>query len=318
MKNKIVKQAKKFLLNEYEKAPLKTKQCFKGHFKAVEKYAKQFSKGKNIDKEVVLLSVWLHDIASVKGQYKDHHIKGAKIAEKFLSKNNYPKEKIKKIKNCILVHRGSKPRKNCSREAQILINADAIAHFDNITPLFKAYKTKQNVLAKLQRSYNKLSPEAKKIMKNKLEKAKKELAEIKIKQLNKRYLNEIVDLHKKTIFPLWGKLKRDYTEKEIIKYTKLTLKKGKIFGAIKGEKLVGCIGIFLNKNRKIGQIKLLLVYPKYQKKEIGKKLIDYVERYSDKKVKKLQLEVLKDNKAVNFYEKLGYKKFSYIMEKQLK
>ncbi len=37
-----------------------------------------------------------------------------------------------------------------------------------------------------------------------------------------------------------------------------------------------------------------------------------------KKVKKLELEVLKDNKAVNFYEEFGYKKFPYIMKKQLK
>jgi len=175
MKRDIIKKVKKFVKEEYNKSNPLTKKGLKGHFELVENYAKALLKKENADEEIVILSVWLHDIGTIKGYYKNHHISGAKIAEKFLLKLNYPKNKIEKVKHCILVHRGSKPGKVKLKEAQILINADAMAHFDEINLLLVLYKDKKELLKKLERSYAKLSKRAKPLVKSKLEKARRKL-----------------------------------------------------------------------------------------------------------------------------------------------
>ena len=171
----ILKQVKEFFDQEWEKASPGVHKNFEGHFPTVLKYAKQLTKQRNADKELVEISVWLHDISSIRGEYENHHIKGAKIAEDLLTTLNYPKEKIEQVKHSILNHRGSFPGKIETKEAQILVDADAMAHFDKIKPLFNAYKTKEKVLKKLERSYNKLSKDAKLLVKNKLEKARIDL-----------------------------------------------------------------------------------------------------------------------------------------------
>ena len=148
-------------------------EAYDHHFVSVVRYAKQLAKKTNANKEIVEVSAWLHDVGSVLGDYKNHHITGAKYAGKFLEKNNYPKEKIEAVQHCIMAHRGSKqiPRKTI--EAKCLADADAMAHFDQVGSLFSlAMKThhmsvpeaEKFILAKLQRSYKKLTPRAKKIV----------------------------------------------------------------------------------------------------------------------------------------------------------
>lgn len=128
----------------------------------------------------------MHDYASVKLPYKffeQHHIHGARLAEALLKKFKYPQEKIEKIKHCILSHSGEKWRqvKRVSKEALCVADADSMAHFDNIDALFYlgffSYKynireAREWLLAKLTRSWNKLSPVGKKIIKEKYSAAK--------------------------------------------------------------------------------------------------------------------------------------------------
>jgi len=172
MAEKILNQVRKFFKEEWGKASEEVHKNFKGHFEGVLKYAKMLGEKENADMEIVEISVLLHDMSSLRGEYEDHHIKGAKIAEELLKKLNYPNKKIKQVKHCILAHRGSKDIKRETKEAQILVDADAMCHFDEIDALFNAYGTKEEVLRKLERSYNKLSDESKQIMKNKLMEAK--------------------------------------------------------------------------------------------------------------------------------------------------
>lgn len=139
-----------------------------------------------------------------------------------------------------------------------------------------------------------------------------------IKRLDKKYLNDILDLHKKAIFPVWRKLKKDYNIKEVKEYINLTFKKGKIFGYFEDGKLIACGGVVLDKKHNFGETRHLLVSPRFQGRGIGKKLLRYIESYAKSKVKKLNLDVLiKNKKAVSFYEKLNYKKHAYIMQKNL-
>lgn len=55
------------------------------HIKAVVKNAVILAEKYNVDIEIVTISAWLHDIASITDYkfYKDHHIHGARILKKF-------------------------------------------------------------------------------------------------------------------------------------------------------------------------------------------------------------------------------------------
>lgn len=81
------------------------------------------------DKDVLIISCWLHDIAYKDGVIKDHHLVGAREAEEFLKKIGYPEEKIKKVKIIIEDHvrKTTKPLRSDSElciESKILLDAD--------------------------------------------------------------------------------------------------------------------------------------------------------------------------------------------------
>ena len=158
-------------------------EAFDDHFVSMVKHAKFLAEKNEADIEIVEIAGWLHDIASIRGDYEDHHIKGAEYAEEILSKHNYPEEKIEQIKHCIIAHRGSKEIPRETIEAKCISDADAMSHFDNIGSLFYLAHTnyKMNteeantfVRDKLERSWNKLTPQAKEIVRPKYE-ATKEL-----------------------------------------------------------------------------------------------------------------------------------------------
>lgn len=126
------------------------------------------------DKEIVHISALLHDYASIldKDLYRQHHIHGAIIAEAILKKYDVSPIKIELIKECILQHRGSVPRIQTSKESICVTSADAMSHIYNVPSLLKlAYSKKglstvdgaQWVKDKIDRSWNKLCPEAKQI-----------------------------------------------------------------------------------------------------------------------------------------------------------
>lgn len=153
------------------------------HILPAVKYSKLMAKKLGADEEIVEIATLLHDYASVKDYklYEDHHIHGARLAEEILKKYNYPKDKIKQVKNCIRSHRGSKASQKITKEAICVRDADSMAHFDSISALFYlAFSShKMNVdeantwlMQKLERSWNKLSPEAKEIIRDKYEASK--------------------------------------------------------------------------------------------------------------------------------------------------
>ena len=150
------------------------------HFTPVHKYAKMLAEKLGADVEVVELAAWLHDIGSIMYGRIDHHITGAQIAEKKLKSLGYPKDKIEKVKSCILTHRGSLEIPRETPEAKIIAEADAMSHFDCIGGMFKAAfiyedhtqkSAEKSIRQKLINSWNKLSDEAKKIIKPKYDAA---------------------------------------------------------------------------------------------------------------------------------------------------
>lgn len=148
------------------------------HIESVAKYADLLAKKLSADREIVALAAWLHDITRIKGKSEDHHITGAKEAERILSELGYPKDKIDQVTHCILTHRGSKPLKKDTKEAEILASADGLSHFDRMPELlYHAFvnkglpfeEGKAWLRKKLEGSWNKCMPEAKNLLANKYE-----------------------------------------------------------------------------------------------------------------------------------------------------
>jgi uncharacterized protein len=173
----IVRNVEKIVKRECKKpANIFGYEFFVYHIMSVVKYAKVLAKRFGADKEIVELAALLHDIGVIQGDKPNHHISGAKEAEKILKKFNYPEEKIEKIKHCIFAHRASKSIKRKTIEAKCIASADAMAHFDEIPNLFESAfirfklnpeEGKRWLLAKLERDWKKLIPEARKLVKDK-------------------------------------------------------------------------------------------------------------------------------------------------------
>ncbi|WMJ75718.1 MULTISPECIES: HD domain-containing protein [unclassified Sedimentibacter] len=86
---------------------------------------------KNVDLDVLVPSALLHDIARVdeiedKTGKTDHAVLGSKLAGDILKNMDYDKEKVEKIKHCILAHRYRTGNKPITIEAKILFDADKI------------------------------------------------------------------------------------------------------------------------------------------------------------------------------------------------
>jgi len=150
------------------------------HVVFVVKYSKMLAKILGANQEIVEIAALLHDYAGIKDSScnHEHHIHGANEAELILKTFNYPDNKIKKIKQCILSHRGSVIIQRNSLEEICVASADAMAHIDQVASLmYAAFNGKKLsiedgkiwVREKLKRTWNKLCPEAQNIVKYKYE-----------------------------------------------------------------------------------------------------------------------------------------------------
>lgn len=177
----ITEEIRKFVEEECRKPTSKYGyEPFERHFLSVVRIAKKLALKRNADLEIVELSAWLHDIGSIIYGRENHHITSSEIAEKKLRELGYPEEKIAKVKQSILSHRGSKDITPESTEAKILAEADAIDAFNRIEGLFMAAFVHEglsqkdglnSVKKKLRSKYAQLSPEGKELIKNKYDAA---------------------------------------------------------------------------------------------------------------------------------------------------
>lgn len=146
------------------------------HVKYVVDYALELANRLQCEREIVEISALLHDISRLDGSNENHHVDSAKYAEKILKKNGYDKTKIDKVIHCILTHRGGSSLPRNTLEANCLASADAMAHFRNISDMFyfvyhdlgvSSDMGKEMIKEKLEKSYNKILPEAKDIVEEK-------------------------------------------------------------------------------------------------------------------------------------------------------
>lgn len=150
---------------------------WKFHILPVVHYSKKLAKELKVNEEIAELAALLHDIGRIKFESEDHHITGAREAEKILKKYKFPKELIKEIKHCVMSHRASIDIKPKTKLAKIIANADAMAHFDNFPILiflgaqkkFNFEEIIQWLEEKMEKDWNKkiTLPQAKKLMREK-------------------------------------------------------------------------------------------------------------------------------------------------------
>ncbi len=152
---------------------------YKYHLLPVVEYAQKLAEICDVNKEVVELSAWLHDIGRIKFGARNHELTGAAEAERILKQFGYSDEIIEQVKHCILAHRGSGSIQPQTMEAKVVATADALAHFDMFLPLLTAIgkrgKAKDDkiiyrwIYEKMERDWNKkiLIPEAMEIAEEK-------------------------------------------------------------------------------------------------------------------------------------------------------
>lgn len=144
----IIKELETTVLNMAKKSPLDW--FFEFHLKEVVGAAKDLLKEyPQADENTVIIASWLHDLghltaktlAEIDTVKIDHHITGAKMAEKMLENYQLPRETVEKILNCILCHRAKEPHVPQAIEEKIVAVADTLSHFQSIFYLtyFKIY-----------------------------------------------------------------------------------------------------------------------------------------------------------------------------------
>lgn len=124
------------------------------------------------DAETVELAALLHDYAGIKDVRlaPEHHLHGAREAERLLREHGFPPERTEAVAHCILTHRASRGLPPQTLEAVCVSSADAMAHISQAASLLHLAYVRKGldvdggaawVRAKLTRSYGKLCPEAK-------------------------------------------------------------------------------------------------------------------------------------------------------------
>jgi HD superfamily phosphodiesterase len=119
---------KKELLDFMSKAPMPTPTHDEYHVIRVLEYAKELSKGLNFDEDILVASVYFHDLGRhyPEGSGK-HGGLSAKYAKPILEKIKFPKDKIFPVLEAIKLHdEASDPSERKSVESQILYDSDKL------------------------------------------------------------------------------------------------------------------------------------------------------------------------------------------------
>jgi len=105
------------------------------HAKRVLRNALKISKSyPEVDKEVLIVACWLHDISYKRGVVKDHHLVGAKDSKKFLITLGFPEDKIAKVVRVIEDHVGN-TSESIKRDEKLQIESKIVRDADNLDAL---------------------------------------------------------------------------------------------------------------------------------------------------------------------------------------
>ena len=130
-------------------------QFYPHHVKQVEKWARRIlDYYPDADREVVLLSVWLHDIgAKDKNNLGTHEIYSENEARRFLPTLGLAQDKVDAVAHCVRTHRCKEDALPETTEAAIVAAADSASHLTDIFYILMLIEgnSKEAVLQKLDR-----------------------------------------------------------------------------------------------------------------------------------------------------------------------
>ncbi len=129
------------------------------HLKQVERWAKQLVKEKpESNGEIVLLSVWLHDIGLLTGSEEtDHAINSEAEARRFLPTIGVNQDVTDKVAHCVRAHR-CKDVQPETTEAKILAVSDSASHMTDTVYIEMANRgEREAAMAKLERDLRDVS-----------------------------------------------------------------------------------------------------------------------------------------------------------------
>lgn len=155
MSNKIIERAKLHFLRSFKKKKQPIYSYLPKHVAEAEKWAQRIlQKYPKADKEIVLLSVWLHDIGqATENNNHDHAVESEIETRRFLAEIGLDSEKIKKVAHCVRTHRCRDVQPK-TLEAKILAAADSVSHMTDFCYIdMVSSKSRELAIEKLERDY---------------------------------------------------------------------------------------------------------------------------------------------------------------------
>lgn len=144
----IIKKTKIHFLDTFKKKKNPPYIYLSRHVFKTEKWAKIIiRKYPEADREVVLLSVWLHDIGQVIGGEVDHSVNSENEARLFLPKIGVAPEKIGKITHCVRTHKCGDIQPN-TLESKILAVANSASHMTDFYYIIMASSLSKEIALK--------------------------------------------------------------------------------------------------------------------------------------------------------------------------
>lgn len=156
--NIAISNSKKLFLTHIEdhgEDPWSLKIHIEEAIKWADKLLKKYPK---LDRNVIFLSIWLHDVGHYPVTKEDHAVKSEKIAKEFLTKQKVDAGTINQVLHCIRSYR-NKDVKPKTAEAKFFAALDSISHF-TYAPYIDMARDGRGKAAeeKLERDYRDLKP----------------------------------------------------------------------------------------------------------------------------------------------------------------
>lgn len=101
--------------------------------------------------EVVMISVFMHDIGQIVGEDTDHAVNSETEARRWLTEMGYPQELMEQVVHCARAHR-CKDVMPATPEAKIIASADSASHLTDTVYIDMCNRgERENAIAKLER-----------------------------------------------------------------------------------------------------------------------------------------------------------------------
>ena len=176
----IIQKSKEYFLSKV----LDDKVSVKDHVFEAEKWAEKIlKKYPEVNGEVLLTSVWLHDVGYFMGEKTiDHAIKAKEIADEFLTEQKVDEGIKKRVMHCIRSHRNNDVPPE-TFEAKLMVTIDCASHFTGTLYmfLFNYGKSVDGIIEGIEKDYADLNllPEIQKTLHPVYEDWKKLLSDLK-------------------------------------------------------------------------------------------------------------------------------------------